>query len=179
MSRVDLRQDPPYQDLLYLAANMRQRDREEVFATMFGNHPADFAAVMKSAGAFKWGAYIDGKIVGIVGATPLWPKVWSSWAVGTDDWPKAVLSLTRHAKRFMIPTLLKAGFIRAEAQSLATHTDAHAWMESLGARRENVLYNYGKNGEKFVSFVWTRKTAKHAMKATRGPRPSVSRTGNT
>jgi RimJ/RimL family protein N-acetyltransferase len=63
-------------------------------------------------------------------------------------------ALTRWVKRFMIPALKEAGMHRAEARSLATHTTAHAWMQSLGAKQESVLRQYGRDKQDFILFGW-------------------------
>lgn len=155
---------------MYLATNMRDEDRVEVFATMYGNDPIDFVRVIQGAGDFHWGIYLDGKIVAVVGATPRWPNVWSAWAVATDDFPKVALAATRHVKRFMIPALLRSGAHRVEAVTMRGHAAA-GWLERLGAKKERTLYKHGKNGETFVSFVWSRKSASRAAQK-RGPRPA-------
>lgn len=157
---VDLRAEPPFQDALAIATNLRPRDREELFATRYGNDPAALARDAVATGAFRWGAYLDGRPVAMVGAFPRWPNVWTAWAYGTPEWPKAALTITRHVRRFMLPAIYNSGAHRVDALALASHTDARRWLESLGAVAEKTLDNYGRNGEKFVSYVWTRETAK-------------------
>jgi len=163
--RIELRAEPPFADMLEIAQNLRGCDREEIFATRFGEDPEQLARDTVNSGAFRWGAYLDGKPVAAIGAVPRWPKVWSMWAYGTDDWDKVALTLTKHGRKFILPALLNSGFIRADAMSLATHTQAHRWMELLGARPEKTLDNYGKNGQTFVSYVWTRESTKTAIAA--------------
>lgn len=167
MAHVELRAEPPFQDMLHVAQNMRERDREEIFATRYGDDPADVARDVVNAGAFRWGAYLDGVPVGAVGAYPRWPNVWTAWAFGTDDWPKTVLTVTKHVKRFMIPALYRAGAKRVDATALATHADARAWLTALGATPEKPLDNWGKNGQTFVCYVWTREPTKQALMAQR------------
>lgn len=171
MSRVELRVEPDFLDCLRVAENLRESDRAELFATIFGDDPKTLATRAVASGGFRWGAYLDGEPVALIGAMPLWPRVWQAWAYGTDDWPKVALTLTRHVRNFMLPALLRSGAHRVQAASLGTHTSAHAWLKKLGARPECRLANYGKNGEDFVNFVWTRKTAKRAIR----PRTPTSR----
>jgi hypothetical protein len=159
-------------DLTHITRNLRPRDKEELFATRFGDDPEAFASSIAQTGSFQWGVYLDGVPVAAIGAMPRWPGVWSMWAFGTDDWPKVALTLTRHVRRFMIPALLRAGAHRADAAALATHTDARRWLEAVGAKPENVLDKYGRNGETFVLYVWTRETAKAATTRSQiRPRP--------
>jgi hypothetical protein len=167
MGRVELRVEPSYSDMLYIAENLRERDREELFATRYGENPADLARDAVATGAFRWAAYLDGEPVAAIGAFPRWPRVWTAWAYGTDKWPKVVLTLTKHARRFMFPAILNSGAIRMDALALSTHTDARAWLGVLGALPEKHLDKWGKNGQTFVSYVWTRKSAQTAILATR------------
>lgn len=169
--------------MLQISSNLRPRDFEELTATRYGTDPKGLAeGIARDAvhtGAFRWAAYLDGRPVAAVGAFPRWPNVWTAWAFGTDEWPKVVLRLTKHVRGFMLPALLNAGATRVDALSLETHSDARAWLEYLGARPENVLDKWGKNGQNFVCYVWTRETAKQALarplRAPRGPSKGFAR----
>lgn len=171
---VELRPEPPYEDVLEVARNMRSRDQEEIFATRWLDAPEDLAASVMSSGAFRWGAYVDGKPVAMIGATPRWPKVWSVWAFGTDEWPRAVRTLTKHVKKFMIPALQNAGAVRADAYALSTHKDARRWLTALGAHVETTLANWGKDGQTFVCYCWLRKEQKAKSSATAAPAPAAT-----
>lgn len=161
--KVELRPEPPFEDVLEIARNMRQRDQEEIYATHFGADPAELAAGVVASGAFRWAAYIDGRPVAAIGAAPRWPRVWTVWAFGTDEWNKVVLALTRHVKRFMIPAIFNSGALRADCNAMETHADARRWLEHLGAYPEKVMDNWGKNGETFVCYCWTRETTKRIV----------------
>lgn len=166
MAHVELRTEPPFEDMLLIAQNLRERDREELFATRYGDDPADLARDAIRTGAFRWGAYLDGRPVAAIGAFPRWPNVWSAWAYGTDEWPKVVLTLSKHVRRFMIPALYRAGAVRVDCCALETHYDARKWLTAMGAEAEITLDKWGKNGQSFVNYVWTRKHAKAAMLAS-------------
>lgn len=157
MGRVILRREPDYADMLAVASNLRERDRQEIFATRYGSNPADLARDVVLTGGFRWGAYLDGRPVAGIGAYPRWPNVWSVWAFGTDEWPRAAIALTRHVKKVMLPALLKAGAHRADCYALKEHGDARRWLEYLGAVPVNILDNWGRSGETFVCYSWTRK----------------------
>lgn len=162
--RIELRPEPPYEDVLKIARNMRKRDREEIYATRFGENPEQVTAEVVASGAFRWAAYIEGKPVAAIGAVPRWPGVWTVWAFGTADWSKVTLALTRHVRRFMMPAIFHSGAHRVDCMALAKHTDARRWLEALGAEPETTLDNWGRNGEKFVCYRWTRKTAQRFVK---------------
>lgn len=140
----------------FIVANLRQRDREEIFALRWDDDEKKFVnELLPFAGAMTWAWWRDGVPVALQGAWPVRPGVWSCWAFGTQDWPRVVLSMTRHARRFIIPALLRARFHRAEAVALAAHTDSRRWIMALGAREEGFRRGFGRNGEDYVCYVWT------------------------
>lgn len=153
--------------MMKITSNLRQRDRDELFATNYGEDPELLARHAVAGGAFRWAAYLDGEPVAAIGAFPRWPGVWTVWAYGTDDWPSVVVSVTRHVRRFMLPAIVNSGAHRADALALAEHSDARRWLISLGAKEEHTLDGWGKKGQTFVSYVWTRKTAKALIAKTR------------
>lgn len=160
---VVLKHKPPLADLLHITHNLRERDREEIYATRFDEDRRVLANDVAFSGDFRWAAYLDGVPVAAIGAVPRWPRVWTVWAFGTDDWNKVVLTLTKHVRNFMIPAILNAGAIRADCMALSTHEDARKWLTALGATPEKVLDNWGKNGEAFVSYCWTREKTKELV----------------
>lgn len=161
--KIELRPTPSFEDSLRVVQNLRDRDRDEIFATRWTDDPAAVARDVVATGDFRWGAYVDGRPVALIGAFPRWPRVWTMWAFGTDEWDKVVLALTRHARRFMMPAIFNSGAIRADCYALASHHDARRWLVYLGAAPEKFLDNYGKNGEKFVCYCWTREQAKRLL----------------
>lgn len=166
---VYLKAEPPREDVLFVALNMRPRDREEIFATQWTDDPEEITDAVMRSGAFRWGVYIDGMPVAMIGATPRWPRVWTAWAFGTRDWRHAALTITRHVLRFMKPALIGAGALRIDAYALATHNDANKWLKALGSDPGMPLANWGKNGETFVQYSWLRKD--NSAPATAGHSP--------
>lgn len=144
---------PDLMALAYIARNMRARDRDECLACGFTT-PDALAAGTFAAGGVQWLCWLDARPVASLGAHPLWPNVWQCWAWGTDEWPRIALSMTRQALRVLRPALLDVGVHRAQCASLGTHTDAHAWLESMGWTREAVLRRYGRQGQDFVMFSY-------------------------
>ena len=72
-----------------------------------------------------------GEPAACLGSYAMTPKVAGCWAFGTDGWDRTVRSVTRHARRVMVPALLKAGFHRAECRALAKREDTKIWLTSL------------------------------------------------
>ena len=76
----------------------------------------------------------------------------------------AVLPMTRHVRRFMLPILLDNGYHRIEARSLADRNDVGRWLEIFGAEAEAVMRGSGARGEDFILYRWLRdehRPAKH------------------
>lgn len=154
---VILKTEPDYDDVLAVASNMRATDRAEIYATQWSDTPEELAAAVVASGAFRWGAYLDGKPVAMIGAAPRWPGSWQVWAFATDDWWRVALAMTKHAKRFMLPALIRAGARRIDAYALESNTKSNMWLQRIGGTPRNVLESWGKQGETFLCFTWLRK----------------------
>lgn len=149
--------DFTYDRVLHVARNMREADRLEVHATRWNDSDDDLAAeVVAYPTRLRWMACFGDEPVAVIGAVNLWPGNFSVFMFATDNIQHIGLGLTRFAKYSMIPALLDMGGLRGEARSMASHTEAHRWLEALGAKREGTLSCYGKNGEDFYNYVWTR-----------------------
>jgi hypothetical protein len=136
---------------------MRDSDRAEIFATQWTDNPDELVNSVLNSGAFRWGAYIDGLPVAMIGAVPRWPGSWQAWAFGTRDWRHVAYTLTKHVRRFMLPALTNAGAWRVDAYALEAHTQSNKWLRALGATPGKPLEMWGKHGETFVSYTWLRK----------------------
>lgn len=145
-----------FDEVLFVVRNMRAWDKREIYATRWNDDPVELAGDVALCGRFGWIAGILGVPVAVVGAAPVHSGVWSAFMFATDDFRQISLSLTKFAKRVMIPALVATGAHRAECLSLAGHTDAHRWLESLGAKPEGVAAGFGRGREDFVRYVWRR-----------------------
>lgn len=146
-------------DLEFIAVNMRQRDKDEIYATRWSDNPIDLTEAIMLGGEFGWvSGTDDGTPVAAFGAVPAWEGVWEVWMMATDRWPEVALSTTKFIKRVVIPALEKSGYHRLQCRSLSTHHVAHKWLETLGAYKESDIYNYGRRGEAFVMYCWTRQS---------------------
>ncbi|WP_374656134.1 hypothetical protein [Dongia sp.] len=141
-------------DLIAVAENMRAADRREIFATRFDEN-AELLAEDLLAGD-PLGVIVadrDGVPAAVLGATEMWPGLWSLWMFATDRWPSVARETTRFAKRVLWPALLKLGLRRGECRSAAEHHVAHRWLRHLGGAVESIHPAYGKGGETFIGFV--------------------------
>jgi hypothetical protein len=143
--------------LIYVCANMREWDRREIFATRWDDDPAALADDCFRGGEFS---YLFGteRPIGIIGAIPLWRGVWSVYMFATDEFLQVGLPLTKWVRRVMIPALTEdMGCHRAQCHSIEGHTDAQRWLEANGVHREAPARGYGRNGEDFWVYAWTRR----------------------
>jgi hypothetical protein len=89
-------------DLLYVADNMRDIDKKEVYATRWDENPATLVDSILSNGRFGWVAGgEDGIPIAAFGAVPMWPGVWQVWMFATDRWPEVSVGVTKFIKRIM------------------------------------------------------------------------------
>lgn len=145
----------PHGDVYYIMANLRPADAEEAYALCYHDDPAQLAhECINHWGNYGWVVYHGDTPVAVLGATELWPRVWSAWMLATPDFSRIGLFVTRFIKRIMIPGLEQYGAVRADARSHVNHTWAHRWLEALGAQKEAVLKRYGKDGSDFVIYRW-------------------------
>jgi hypothetical protein len=143
-------------DLLYVADNMRDIDKKEVYATRWDENPATLVDSILSNGRFGWVAGgEDGIPIAAFGAVPMWPGVWQVWMFATDRWPEVSVGVTKFIKRIMIPSVKSSDWHRAECRSIEGHDVAHRWLEMLGATREGALPYFGKNKDTFHVYSWT------------------------
>jgi hypothetical protein len=141
----------------YIARHLRDLDYLELAATSPAGDPVTFLAdrVLHNA-AMAFTASVDGVPVSAWGLVPMWPGVGNAFAFGTDDWGKALLAMTRHVRRFMMPFLLENGYHRIECRSLASRPDVKRWLTIFDAQEEAVLRGSGARGEDFILYRWLK-----------------------
>ena len=137
---------------LYVSRRMRDVDFKEVMATRWEEGTDRFALdVVNLPGIAFTAIGPHGLPVAIGGVAFHTPKVGTAWLVGTDEFTKSALSITRHVRR-VIKDLLATELNRIHAWSACFHTDAHRWMEHCGMNRGNPIKAMGKNGEDFYLY---------------------------
>jgi len=141
--------------LAYIVAHMREQDRIELAATSVNDSP-DYLA--RNVMAYAVCAFItrdeNGVPVTAWGLMPMWPGVGLAFAFGTDNWGRALLTMTRHVKRFMIPLVLDNGYHRIECRAMSGRADVGRWVAQFGARAEAVMRSSGRRGEDFTLYRW-------------------------
>lgn len=144
-------------DLHWVASRMRKLDQEEIYATRWSDQADDLVRDIMAGGDFGFVAGDDnGLPIAAFGAVPVWEGVWEVWMFATDEWKRIAMDVTKFGHRTFFPALNEAGYHRLQCRSLSTHHVAHRWLESMGAHKESELPNYGRNGETFYLFCWTK-----------------------
>lgn len=96
-----------------------------------------------------------------IGATICWrPRVVSLLFFASDALPSVALPLTRFIKNSLFAELRAEGVRRIEAIAMASHTHSRKWLKVLGLAEEGGPFqHYGRDGEEFYQFAWTRSAA--------------------
>lgn len=141
-----------------VAAEMRERDREEFAAVLPCGDRASIAAHLRGVYGRRTGVLCArcpaGVPVCIGGAVAVRPGVATLLFYATDAFPGLALSMTRFIRRHYFPSLAATGIHRIECVSLAAYGEMHRWLETLGLRQEGVFQAYGKGREDFVQYAW-------------------------
>lgn len=154
-------------DLCFIAANLRDEDRREIFASAVLESATEAAMLSwySSGPDWCWTAWLDNQpqaAFGISAVSHFQRHMRSAWAWGTDRFKRCVPAITRQAQK--CPALLLAeGVTRVEVRSLQGHDLAHKWLSGLGARKECDLPEYGVNGETFELWAFIRKDFEHVL----------------
>lgn len=156
-------------DLSYITANMRPEDAREVLPLEASEDPRMIAQRFLASSQSSWviRETVPNYVIPIAawGAVQSHPKNWNVWMIATPAFCGVALDVTRHIKDTVIPNLYHTGANRVEAVSIADNHLAHRWLTHLGAVIEHgdsesggIIEHYGKNGESFLRFVWTRQS---------------------
>jgi len=107
-----------------------------------------------------WSVWYDGQpatAFGFSRASVFDPEHWQAWAFGTDRFKRCVPLMTRHI--LTLRPQIERHCRRLQVISLTWHDIAHRWIEALGAKREGRLRAYGRGGEDFLIYAWTKADA--------------------
>lgn len=150
--------NPTYTDVYTVARNMRRDDFDEFRAVHSTDDPIDLARKLADAYRDHAGTMVghDDKGAVCVGATiEARPNVVTLLFFANDRFPGIALPITRFIKTNLFPKLVKRGIHRIEAISMASHTQSHAWLKTIGLTPETEpLRGFGKRGEAYIQFSW-------------------------
>lgn len=148
---------PTYPMMLHITSRLRDADKREQDALRWDSNEQALAADMLALGSPSWIACAVDPLepVYAFGLTPVRPGVWAMWGFGTNRWPDVALKVSRWCRRVIQPSAPKMGH-RIECYVLAEKESAHRWIERFGGVCEGTLRGYGKNGEDFKLYAWTK-----------------------
>ena len=150
-------------DASFVTYNMRADDWAEVSCQLMeGVGKADVGLAVLDA-EFAFVARLAGTPAFLFGFSPYMPVGLSVFGFGTKLAQRTIPAVTRFMREVQGPALAALGYRHIEARSLASHHDAHRWMEGGGAVKVAELPNYGKDGEDFFLFRWTEEVYKHPI----------------
>lgn len=152
--------DISYVALEYCALNMRQSDREEIFALLDTDSPIAFAweahALMRNKGRARI-AWHNGKPAAWIGLVEMIPRVWQVTMGGTDDLPKVAFECLRWL-RATIPEMMAPPFngyrLYCDARVGPLHEESHKFLRALGAMPEGPPRQIGKDRGVYQHYVW-------------------------
>jgi len=152
-------------DLTYVAGNLRDIDRREIYCQLPRENPNDVALLsVRTSPEFRFSAQVGGQPVFCFGCGADRPGLWTAWAFGTRHYRRAIPAVTRFIKSVLVPSLIESTDAqRVQAFTLADHEQAHRWMESWYGTKLCRLRSYGKNGEDFFLYEWVREDLKHVL----------------
>nr|WP_319485675.1 hypothetical protein [uncultured Cohaesibacter sp.] len=154
MSRVVIK-PATRRDLSFVAANLSDEDQAEIHCQM--DKPDNrLIAEMAYQGSPLWRyvAWLDGQPVLAFGVGLMHSRLGLAWAWGTARKLRAFPEATRFMLDVVKPACVDSGINRIHADTLSTHTNAHKWLERLGAHREAVMPSLGLGGETFYRYAW-------------------------
>lgn len=143
-------------DVSFVLANLRPMDDIELRCQLpDGARMHEVAYGLLMAGD-AFAALDDGQPIAVFGTNFMTPACRGVWALGTPRAKRAIPEVTRFMTGEYADALKAAGVLSLEARSHVGHEAAHRWMHSTGAVRVDPCFPYGKNGELFYVFRWTR-----------------------
>lgn len=148
---------PTYLDVLHIAENLSEASRNETFALRSNDDPAELAQeIMDTCGPVAFVGWWDNPVV-LGGAVQIRPGAWETFLLATDELPHILPSLTRFAKKQVIPFIKNSGARSISTYSLSTHLQALRWARLLGINHVVDLPQFGRNGEQFTLSRWVRE----------------------
>jgi hypothetical protein len=149
-------------DACFVAANMRPQDWREISA-LIGDVPRRDAACWMLASSrrpsgrtYAWQVEEDGQPIACFGFSYVYEHVASAWSYGTNRMCRAIVPITGWSQVYLPMLFEVERQQRVEVRTIVDHDISHRWLNRVGAKEECFLPSYGRNGEPFVLYAWTR-----------------------
>jgi hypothetical protein len=147
-------------DVSWIAANMREHDKREIYCQLSHESPQQLAyELLHVSPRIAYTAQIDGAPAIAYGLVEYRPGYGELWAFGIDRLMYgAIRDVTDHINGELHDMLVADKRLqRIECRSMADHRRAHRWIEQIDLSRVCDLPCWGKNGEDFILFARTRR----------------------
>ncbi len=165
-------------DLSYIAANLRPEDLAEIDCHAGAWSPELLA--LSTLKGLSYVAELNGNPEVAFGAHEQRRGLWIAWSWGTPRLKRCIPRVTQFFFAVLGPAVAERGAWRVEARPIADNPVAVAWLRKLGATERCRLPSYGKNGEDFLLFDWTRESWSRLIGENRNvpiqPFPEAART---
>lgn len=136
--------DVDYDELAAISFAQDRRELADNLSVSIHSHPRMFVCS-------------DERPAVVVGWSMTRPGVGQVGMFATEEFRKIAAGVNRFITHELMLDINRYNLHRLECFSLGSHVEAHSWLEWLGLSKEAEHESYGRNGEKFVSFAWTRK----------------------
>jgi hypothetical protein len=143
-----------YEDLVKVAFRMRKEDYEEIYLGSGYANPLVLAEHIYKTALFGSIFYDKGTPKGVMSFHATIPGVWNVGFFATDDWGSIFTSASIYAKKLVNKAVTSKLVRRVEARSLYSYTQAHKWLEWLGAKKECELKDWGLGGQTYYLYCW-------------------------
>ena len=142
----------------WIASNMRQIDKDEIYCQMHEPTPAKLAHLqLNLSPRFAYQALINDEPVMAFGVAEFQPGLGHLWAYGTKRMYGAIKRVTEFINHDIHKEILSDSSVhRVECRTISTHKASHRWLEQIGLKFITDLPCYGKNAEDFKLYALTR-----------------------
>ncbi len=148
--------DANLRDLSYICAHMRAVDRAEVECQVDEWNATTIAAM--SLRDFAYVVELNGNPEAAFGAGQVRKGYWIAWSWMTMRGVRCVPTMINYITGQLQPDVYAAGALRVEARAMKSHHQAHRFLKRIGGHLRCDLPAYGKGGEDFVLYDWTRQS---------------------
>ncbi len=142
-------------EALYVARRLRPESAAEVDMVVDWTRD-ELAAWLHGRPGLKWTVFHGPTPCAVIGAYPCPGDAWSLYGLGTTDYGREMLQVTRFCRRVLTPAVWATGARRMESIVPAAHTVTRAWLRMLGGTEAETLRAIGRGGEDAVRIIWER-----------------------
>lgn len=134
-------------DLIHVAQNLRQSDRDELMHTRDPNDALALANDAYYPSLFAYVASWDGEPVFAFGAVPVAENTVQVWGFGSENTSKIIRGVTKFVVRYIVPRLRATGVTQAQCLIHEDNFLSRRWLEFMGFQSIATLPDLGAGHE--------------------------------